>query len=64
VTPHEPAFDQTDVPSKVFTKFIEDLKPTGVSPELINRLRKVLLEDKTLTEKAIREAVLTRDESI
>ena len=34
------------------------LRDAGVSAELVARLRKTLLEDKTFTERALKEAVL------
>jgi hypothetical protein len=48
----------TDVPAQVFEKFLQALEVSGVSAELIARLRKTLLEDKTFTERALKEAVL------
>ena len=39
-------------------KFLEALGGTDVSPELIARLRKTLLDDKTFTERALKTAVL------
>jgi hypothetical protein len=54
-----PKIDVTaDIPGQVFEKFLEALGGTDVSPELITRLRKALLEDKTFTERALKAAVL------
>jgi hypothetical protein len=50
-----------DVPSLVFGKFLEDLARAGASAELITRLRTALLEDKTFTERALREAILNEE---
>ena len=36
-----------DVPDQVFTKFLQDLRNAGTSDELINRLHKTLLVDKS-----------------
>lgn len=47
-----------DVPAQVFEQFLQALGGTGVSSELVTRLRKTLLEDKTFTERALKEAVL------
>ncbi len=50
-----------DVPAQVFEKFLQALGGTGVPTELIARLRKTLLEDKTFTERALKEAVLAEE---
>lgn len=47
-----------NVPAQVFEKFLQALEEATVSSELVTRLRKTLLEDKTFTEKALKEAVL------
>jgi hypothetical protein len=47
-----------DVPAQVFEKFIQTLGEAGASEELVARLRKTLLEDKTFTERALKHAVL------
>lgn len=51
-----------DIPGQVFEKFLEALGGTDVSPELIARLRKALLEDKTFTERALKAAVLGEEQ--
>lgn len=48
-----------DVPSQVFESFLEALRDTNVSPEVIDKLRRTLLEDKKYTERALKEAVLS-----
>lgn len=50
-----------DVPTQVFEKFLQALGGAAVSTELIARLRKALLEDKTFTERALKEAVLAEE---
>ncbi len=47
-----------DVPAQVFEKFLQTLGETGVSAEIIRRLRKALLEERTLTERTLTAAVL------
>jgi hypothetical protein len=47
-----------DVPKQVFEKFLHSLGEVGASVELIDRLRKTLLEDNKFTERALKEAVL------
>lgn len=51
----------TDVPAQVFEKFLQALEGSGVSAELIGRLRKTLIEDKAFTERALKEAVLAEE---
>ena len=46
-----------EVPVKVFEKFLQALEEIGISPELIARFRKTLLEEKTFTETALKEAI-------
>jgi len=58
----EPGHHKTsDVPQQVFEEFLETLGGVSVSAELIDRLRKTLLEDKKFTERALREAVLPEE---
>lgn len=47
----------SDVPKQVFVKFLQSLGDAGISVELIERLRKTLLEDNKFTERALKEAV-------
>ena len=51
----------TDVPAQVFEKFLQALEGSRVSAGLVARLRKTLLEDKTFTERALKEAVLSEE---
>ena len=46
-----------DVPAKVFENFLEALREANASPELIARLRKTLLEDKSFADHALKAAV-------
>ena len=50
-----------DVPAQVFEAFLEALGGTGVSAELVARLRNALLEDQTFTERALKAAVLGKE---
>lgn len=52
-----------DIPEQVFEKFLKALKDTSVSPELIIRLRKALLEDKAFTDRALKAAVLGEEQT-
>lgn len=57
-----PTLEETpDVPTQVFEKFLQALGGAAVSTELVARLRKALLEDKTFTERALKEAVLAEE---
>jgi hypothetical protein len=47
-----------DVPAQVFETFLQVLAGSGVSAELIARLRTTLLEEQTFTERALKVAVL------
>lgn len=51
----------TDVPGQVFQKFLEALKESGLSEELVARLRKTLVTDKALSDRALRIAVLAEE---
>ena len=46
-----------DVPAQIFEEFLKALEADGASPELITRLRKTLLENKTFTDRALKAAV-------
>ena len=46
-----------DVPAQVFEKFLQALGDAGVSTELVARLRKTLLEERTFTDPALKAAV-------
>jgi len=52
----------TDIPGQIFGKFLEALGGTDISPDLIARLRKALLEDKTFSDRALKAAVLGEEE--
>ena len=47
----------TDVPSQIFEKFLEELKLSGVSDEIIERLRTPFLKKRNITETAIKLAI-------
>jgi hypothetical protein len=50
-----------DVPTQVFEKFIEALLATDIAVDVVARLRKTLLEDKTFTDRALKAAVLSEE---
>ena len=47
-----------DIPAQVFEKFLQALGEASVSAELVARLRKALLEERSFTERALQVAVL------
>jgi hypothetical protein len=51
----------SDVPVQVFEKFLHELGGAGASPEMVARLRKALVEDKTFTEHALKEALFAEE---
>lgn len=51
-----------DVPSHIYNKFIEELSGLDVSPEIINRLRDILIEKKAdITVENLKEALLLEE---
>ena len=48
----------SDVPAQIFEKFLQALGDASVSTELVARLRKALLEERTFTERTLTAAVL------
>jgi len=46
-----------NIPTRVFEKYLQALVEAKASPEVISRLRTTLLEDKSVTERALRDAV-------
>lgn len=51
----------SDVPTQVFEEFLHVLEEANVSTELVARLRKTLTEERILTERALRVAVLGQE---
>lgn len=47
----------TDVPSAVFTAFLENLKAAGAGKDLTEPLQNALLDERSFTEKSLREAI-------
>ena len=57
-----PIVDGTpDVPAQIFEKFLQGLESKDVSADLVARLRKILLEDKMFTERALKDAILAEE---
>jgi hypothetical protein len=47
------------VPTQVFEKFLEALTGADIPAEVVARLKKALVEDKTFTDRALKAAVLS-----
>lgn len=50
-----------DVPAQIFEKFLEDLEEVSVPVELVARLRKALIEEKSFTERALKMAIFSEE---
>src|SRR4026207_927425 len=46
-----------DVPARGFEKYLQRPGEAKASPEVISRLRATLLEDKSFTERALKDAI-------
>jgi hypothetical protein len=55
--PRFPDKAAVDIPARVFEKYLQALVETEAPPEVIARLRATLLEDKSFTERALKNAV-------
>ena len=51
----------TEVPQRIFEQFVEKLTEDKVPALAVERLRVLLLSEKSLTEKAVTDAVLSED---
>ena len=49
--------DLTDIPAEAFKAFLKRLEAAGVSPDVIERLRKAEADGQPLSEVVIREAL-------
>jgi hypothetical protein len=50
-----------DVPTQVFEKFLQALTDADIPAEVVARLKKTLVEDKTFTDRALKAAVLSEE---
>ena len=50
-----------DVPTLVFERFLDALAADGLSADLVARLRKTLLEEKSFSDRALKAAVLAEE---
>jgi hypothetical protein len=51
----------SDVPARVFEKFLSDLAGAGLPADLIARLRTTLIEQRAFGERALKAAVLAEE---
>ncbi len=61
MTDSVPNPETPDVPSQVFDKFLQAIRDANLPDELVARLQKVLSVDGSLTENALKAAVLGED---
>lgn len=52
-----PTPEAHDIPSQVIEAFLATLAERGIGADVIERLRKTLLEDKDFSDRALRAAV-------
>jgi hypothetical protein len=48
----------SDVPTRIFEKFLQALEGASVSADVVARLRNTLFEDRAFSENALKKAVL------
>lgn len=52
-----------DVPAQIFKKFLIEMGEQDIPTDLVNRMRRTLLEDKNFTDAALNDAVLLEEQS-
>jgi hypothetical protein len=57
----EPNMGTADIPTQVFEKFLQALNGAQLPADVVARLRKTLLQDKSFTERALKEAILSEE---
>jgi hypothetical protein len=50
-----------DVPAQVFERFLRDLSEAGLPPDMISRLRRTLIEERSFSDRALRAALLSEE---
>jgi hypothetical protein len=53
----------SEVPVKIFERFLEELTAAGMSGDLVARLRNTLLVDRIFSERALKTAIFGEDQS-
>jgi hypothetical protein len=51
----------TDIPTRVFERFLDALRESGEDSALISQFRKTLLEDRVFTDRALQDAQLPQE---
>ena len=51
------------VEDKIFEEFLVQLTTKGINDDIVSRLRKLLLEDRNITETAIKAIILPDDQT-
>jgi hypothetical protein len=63
MNPPTPDNSMTDLPTKVFEQFVQEAGGTDLPPEIIERLRVALIEDKSFGEQNLRSAIFGEEPS-
>ncbi|NQX42320.1 hypothetical protein SAMN05421820_11140 [Pedobacter steynii] len=58
----EPNPETSDIPRKIFTHFIEELKTSEIPLSIIEQLEKTILTEGNFTEQALRAALTINTE--
>ena len=53
-----------DVPQKIFEKFLEELTNTGISSDVVDRLKNTILSENTPPEQALKTALFSDTQSL
>lgn len=56
-TPAESKPDQSDIPQKIFSQLIVELKKSDISVDVIDQLEKTIVTDGNFSEAALRAAI-------
>jgi len=62
-TPKPPSSETSDIPQKIFSQFIAELKKSDISIEIIEQLEKTIVNEGNFSESALRIA-LTKNTNI
>lgn len=52
---------QSDVPTQVFQSFLAVLEKEGVPQEVVQRLKKTLIEDRKFSDKQLKDALFPEE---
>jgi hypothetical protein len=54
--------DSAGIPQQIIAKFLDQLTAEKVSPTIVARLKKTLLEDGDISEEALKAALTAKDD--